>query len=206
MNDLALANRYRARYSYRDFYDALVLLPRSVATLARNRRRQLLDERFVERLMLAVTEVNGCRVCSWAHTGIALGKGFPREEIDAFLSGDAAYVVPAEAKAILFAQHYAATQGRPERHAWEAVRQEYGAARARVILAAIQVMMVGNISGLPLSAFLARLEGRPYAQSSVLYELGMQLAGLLFLPVSALHALACRVAARDNIRFAERGT
>ncbi|HSM92797.1 MAG TPA: carboxymuconolactone decarboxylase family protein [Anaeromyxobacteraceae bacterium] len=196
-------DRYRARYGYRDFYDALVLLHRSVARLIANRMRPRIDGKFVERLMLAVTEVNGCAVCSWAHTGIALKKGFAQAEIDAFLSGSGAYVVPGEATAILFAQHYAGTQGRPERQAWEALVQEYGAERARLILAAIQVMMVGNISGLPLSALLARLKGRPYARSSVLFELGMQLAGVIFLPVTALHALLCRATARANIRFAE---
>jgi AhpD family alkylhydroperoxidase len=197
------SHRYRVRYGYRHFYDALVLLHRSVARLLRNRLRPTIDERFVERLMLAVTEVNGCAVCSWAHTGIALKKGFPQEEIHAFLSGSDAYVAAPEARAILFAQHYAGTQGRPERHAWEALLDEYGAEKARTILAAVQVMMVGNISGLPLSALLARLKGRPYAQSSIRYELGMQLAGLLFLPVTALHALLCRAASRANIRLAD---
>lgn len=68
-------------YSFAEFYQALVLGFRSVNAFSRQvltRRAPPLDPQFVERLMLAVTEVNGCAVCSYAHTRMALREGIAR--------------------------------------------------------------------------------------------------------------------------------
>jgi AhpD family alkylhydroperoxidase len=86
--------------------------------------------------MLAVTEVNGCEACSYAHTLMALRKGFSNEEIAGFLSASDACVVPEEAQGILFAQHYADSRGRPSRAAYEALLQEYGPEKSRAVVAA----------------------------------------------------------------------
>lgn len=183
----------------RDYYDALVLAYRSVL------RRKRIDPKFAERLMLAVTEVNGCEACSFAHTLMALKKGFSREEIDSFLSGNAAYVRPEEAQGILFAQHYADTKGRPDRDAYEALVREYGTEKSKDIVAAVQVMMAGNMIGLPFSALMSRLRGRPYPNSSLHHELGMQFSGLVILPLSFVHALLRWIRRKENIRFAAAG-
>ena len=56
----------------------------------RKRLREINDEGLIspdfrERLMLAVTAVNGCRYCSYAHTRAALKGGLSREEISGLL-------------------------------------------------------------------------------------------------------------------------
>jgi AhpD family alkylhydroperoxidase len=38
--------------------------------------------------MLAVTEVNGCEMCSYAHTKMALEAGLSNDEIQQMLAGD----------------------------------------------------------------------------------------------------------------------
>ena len=190
---------FKRRFGVRDCYDALVLAYRPLL------RRKRIDPKFTERLMLAVTEVNGCEACSYAHTLMALRKGFSREEIDSLLSGSAAYVLAEEAQGILFAQHYADSRGRPEREAYQALVQEYGRERSKDIVAAVQVMMAGNMIGLPLSALMSRLRGKPYSNSSLLYELGMRLSSLVVLPLSFLHALLRWISRKENIRFAESG-
>ena len=43
--------------------------------------------------------------------------------------------------------------------------------------------------GLPHSAFQSRLKGVRYKNSSLLYELGMLIGGLVVLPVALVHGL-----------------
>lgn len=192
---------YKRRFSLPELYAAYVLVPRAVLVLARNRRRSLIDPWFIEHLMLAVTEVNGCAACSWAHTKAALRQGMTAEEIAGFLSGEGSVVSPREAKGILFAQHYADTRGFPRRSAYETIVDEYGPERARVILSAVQVMQAGNIYGIPFSAFSARLAGKPYAGSTPAYELLMQAGGIIVIPAALIHALLRRLAGLPNVRL-----
>lgn len=179
-------NRYRYRYSLSEMYDAIRRVYRAGSVLAANRKDQKISQEFVERIMLAVTEVNGCSVCSYAHTKMALESGFSEEEIDSFLSGSNAYIVPEEAKAILFAQSFADAHGQLDEASYQALVEEYGEARSEVVLASAQVMTLGNILGLPLSGFWSRLKGKPYENSSVSYELLMIVAPVVLFPVSAL--------------------
>ena len=179
-------DRYRYRYSLSEMYDAIRRVYQAGAVLAANRSDQTISQEFVERIMLAVTEVNGCSVCSYAHTKMALESGFSEEEIDSFLSGSDAYVVPEEARAILFAQSFADAHGQLDDASYRALVEEYGEDASEVILAAARVMTVGNILGLPLSGFWSRLKGKPYENSSLSYELLMILAPILLFPVSAL--------------------
>lgn len=139
--------------------------------------------------MLAVTEVNGCALCSYAHAKMALELGLEQEEITSFLSGSGTSVAPEEARAILFAQSYADDRGVLDQRSWEALVSEYGLQKSRVILAAARVMMTGNIIGLPWSALIDRFKRKPYTNSSLGYELIMILAPILLIPLSALHHL-----------------
>ena len=44
--------------------------------------------KFKERTMLAVTEVNGCIMCSYVHTKLSLKAGLSNEDIKEILAGD----------------------------------------------------------------------------------------------------------------------
>ena len=137
-----------------------------------NQKRELVDPKFLRRLQLAVTEVNGCAACSYQHTKLALREGMSNEEILSFLSGGDTFIKPEEAKAILFAQHFAESRGYPKQYAYASIVEEYGAEQARIILSAVQVMIAGNMYGIPYSAFQSRLKGTPFKGSSLFYELG----------------------------------
>ncbi len=143
-----------------------------------------LGREFMERLMLAVTEVNGCAACAWGHSKAALEAGIDSQEISELLSGDTSAVPADQAPAIAFAQHYADTTGSPTRIAWNRMIAEYGEPRARDILAVIRIIMSGNAYGIPLSSLTARLRGEPEPGSSVLYEVGMLLSFGPALPVA----------------------
>ncbi len=67
----------------------------------------LISAAFRERLMLAVTSVNACAACSYAHARAALTEGLDENEIDALLSGHFEQCPKDEQPALLYAQHWA---------------------------------------------------------------------------------------------------
>ena len=184
-------DRYRHRYTVGEMYRVLLAVISSIGILKRNRKDEIVDAQFIERLMLAVTEVNGCALCSYAHAKMALEGGFSEEEVASFLSGSDTFVKAEEATAILFAQSYADSAGVLDEEQYERVVAEYGKERSEVILAAIRAMMGGNVIGLPYSALQSRFKAKVrYANSSLLYEVGMSLAPLVLIPVALMHHLA----------------
>ena len=102
---------FKRKFSLREMYRAVVFAPRAMSKLIGNKKSKLVDKNFVKRLQLAVTEVNGCAICSYGHAKMALRQGMGREEISSFLNGDDNYIKPEEAKAIMFAQHFADSRG-----------------------------------------------------------------------------------------------
>ena len=163
--------------------------------LLRAERAGKMTEAFKERLMLAVTEVNGCRMCSWAHAKIALEAGLSNEEIENMLGGQMADVPADQLPAVLFAQHYADARGKPSPEAWKSVVSRYGRDGAMAILGAVRGIMMGNAYGIPLGSFLSRLRRKRAlvdARSSLGYELLMLLTSPLVFVVALPHALLSR--------------
>jgi len=70
-------------------------------------RSKRISKAFAERIMLAVSAVNGCRYCSYGHVRSALKYGVSSEEVDLLLRGEVGHVASDEVPALLFAQHYA---------------------------------------------------------------------------------------------------
>jgi len=188
-DSIGLRTEYKRKFSLCEMYRAFILLPSAVTNMIVNKRKKLVDKNFVERLQLAVTEVNGCAACSYAHTYMALKQGMSSEEINSFLSGDRTFINKEEAKAIVFAQHYADTRGFPKKDAYDLLVDEYGKQKVKVIISAIQLMHAGNIYGIPYSALTSRLKGKPYKDSSMIYELGMHIGGLILFPIALIDGL-----------------
>lgn len=148
---------------------------------------------FAERIMLAVTQVNGCRYCDWGHTKAALAAGVSAEELEAIRTGSFDDAIPAaEIRALLFAQHYAHTEGHPDPAAWTALVAAYGPDAARDILCYIRMITVGNLSGNTFDAFLSRLRGRPAPGSTPGQELGVLLGSLVIIPAELLKGVLTR--------------
>ncbi len=185
--DMLTRKAYKRTFTPRDLYRGIMLVPQAVSGLKYNRRNKLVATDTLERMQLAVTEVNGCAACSYAHAHLALKQGMSNEEIFSLLSGDGAHIREGEAKAIMFAQHFADAGATFDAEAYRIIQEEYGIEEARVMLSAIQMMQVGNIYGIPFSAFVSRLKGHPYQDSSLFYELGMQLLSAVLLPFALLH-------------------
>ena len=147
------------------------------------------DRQSAERIMLAVTAVNGCELCSYAHTRLALDAGVSDAQVRALLDGVTTGVPDDQLAGIAFAQHYADTRGHPDPTAWTALLDQYGPTRALCVLRAARMMMWGNALGIPLSSLRVRLQGSPDPGSSLAYEIGTPLGSLLVTPVAVAHAL-----------------
>lgn len=185
---------FKKVYSHCDFYRALVAVVRSLKYLKLNRPTKLVSTQFQERIMLAVTEVNGCEACSFAHTRVALEEGLSSEEINAILSGESAGIPEDEIVAIMFAQHYADQKGNFSQVTWQRLVDEYGGDKAHVILAFIRMITVGNIYGMAISAIADRLRGKHTGKTSLIYEISIIFSIFLYAPVAIIHGLI------DNLR------
>ncbi len=180
---------YKKIYSHYDFYKALVLTLRSVKYFRLNRQKKLISPHFRERIMLAVTEVNGCEACSYAHTKFALEEGMSPEEISAILSGETESIPENELVGILFAQHYTDNNGQASKNSWQRLVSEYGQERSMVILAFTRMMNAANMYGLAVSALSDRFKGKPSGKTSLAYEISIILAAFLYLPLALIQAL-----------------
>lgn len=192
---------FKRKFNLWELYRSFVFVPRAMSKLIGNNKSKLVDKHFIERLQLAVTEVNGCAACSYQHTKMALQQGMSNEEISSFLSGGDNFIKPEEAKAIMFVQHFADYRGKPKQYAYESIVKEYGKKEARIILSAAQVMIAGNMYGIPYSAFLSRLHGKPYKNSSLFYELTMLIVGMLCLPIAIINGYLRALIGLPNERF-----
>jgi len=192
---------FKRKFSLWELYRSFVFAPRAMSKLIGNNKSKLVDKKFIERLQLAVTEVNGCAVCSYQHTKMALKQGMNNDEISSFLNGDDNFIKPEEAKAIIFAQHFADSKGFPKEYAYDSIVKEYGEQKACIILSAVQMIIAGNMYGIPFSAFLSRIKGNPYKDSTLFYELGMMIVGLFCLPIAIIHGFLKKLIGLPNIRL-----
>jgi len=192
---------YKNKFSLWEMYRATVYMPRAIIKMIANSKSQLINTDFTKRLQLAVTEVNGCAVCSYGHAKLALRQGMSGSEISSFLSGKDHYIKPEEAKAIMFAQHYAESRGYPKKFTYDAIVTAYGKQQALIILSIIQIMTIGNMYGIPLSAFQSRLKGKPYKDSTILAELGLLIVALLLIPIAIIHGLIRGLIGLPNVRL-----
>jgi AhpD family alkylhydroperoxidase len=174
----------RKHYTVREIYWITV----RAASTAWTTRHVRCDKQASERVMLAVTEVNGCALCSYAHTRIALDMGLPENEVRGLLAGVADDVPADELAGLAFAQHYADSRGRPDAAAWTTLVEQSGHNTALCALRATRIIMWGNATGIPLSSLLARARGAPDPHSSLAYELLTTLGAAAVLPVALAHA------------------
>lgn len=192
---------YKRKFTFWQMYNSMILLPQAFSILKKNKKSKIVSQDLTKRMELAVTEVNGCAACSYQHTKMALNQGMSNEEISSFLSAGSDFIKPEEGKAILFAQHFADTKGYPKKYGFEVLVDEYGAEEAEVMLAAIQVMIFGNMYGITFSAFQSRRKGKPFKDSKLTYELGMMIFGILVLPIALLHGVIRKIFGVSNHRF-----
>jgi len=125
--------------------------------LIRSTMRGALDAAFRERLMLVVTGVNGCRYCSYAHARQALSEGISEKEIE-MLGERAFHGSPTEeVPALLYAQHWAEADGKPDPAVRASVVERYGEETIQRIEIVLRMIRMGNLLGNTFDYILYRI-------------------------------------------------
>ena len=166
------------------FYKHLKVSMASFPALRKARKNGNVSKVFSEKIMLAVTQVNGCRYCNYVHTKSAIDAGASEEEINAMLNGELGELNNDESLALMFAQHYADTDGDPDKETYKKFVAHYGEQKAADILAMIRIIMAANIHGVALDALQSRLKGKKMKDSKFVNEFGIALGVLVLLPVA----------------------
>jgi AhpD family alkylhydroperoxidase len=146
------------------YYDNLGLFWRDFRYPFQNRDKlklamdgDLVSPAFRERLMLAVTAVNGCRYCSYYHAKEALKTGLPEAEIRAMRDGIVDNAPAEELPALLYAQHWAESNANPDPDLRQKLAETYGTERAAAIDVILHMIRVGNLLGNTTDYWLYRL-------------------------------------------------
>jgi AhpD family alkylhydroperoxidase len=181
-------------YSIKSFRRALLEAFDRLDAFKLAHRRGLVDRAFAERIMLAVTQVNGCRYCQYGHARAALRAGVSQEEIDRLAAGEFDEAPPAQRQALLFAQHWAESEGMPAPEAWQALVATHGPETAADIIAHIRMITIGNLSGNTFDAFLSRLRGAAAPGSAIWQELGI----FVLAPIFVVEGTARRFLRREH--------
>lgn len=134
-----------------------------------------------EKVMLAVTSVNDCRYCAWGHTHLALNQGIDREEINAILEHtNYKTALEDEVAALLYAQHYADTNGSIEKGSKSSLGKYFRKSQIWEIQAYINAIYIGNLSGNTFDALISRFKGVKVEGSTFIFEV---LCSLITAPV-----------------------
>ena len=110
--------------------------------------RELISYDFRERLMMTVTEVNGCRYCRDFHLKESLKSGVSEAELAEILEGRIPEDTPAdEYQALAYAQHWAENEKKPDPEIWDNLVANYGQEKAEAIQLILQMIWMGNLAG-----------------------------------------------------------
>lgn len=186
MNTTAFSRRI---YTWPEFKTAVGDVFGHMDDLRQAARTGRVSKAFAEKIMLAVTRVNGCRYCAYGHTRAALATGVDEAELQKIMAGDIGCFPEQEAIALAFAQHYAESACQPDPAAWQRVVAYYGTDTGKDIQAYLRMITFGNLYGNTFDALLSRLGGKPASGSSLWGELGVLLGVFVLVPVEMVKGL-----------------
>lgn len=151
-----------------DLFYILTNVPNAISAM----RNKDIDRKFMEKIMTVVTAVNGCSYCTWFHSKQALSSGLTQDEIKnmlklQFKSDSSDY----ELLGLLFAQHFAETNRKPDEDMIQKLEEFYGERTANHIMLFIRMIFFGNLQGNTFDAFLARLKGSKIHNGNFIFEL-----------------------------------
>jgi AhpD family alkylhydroperoxidase len=158
-------------FTFKAFFRDIIRMMKKSKHIKEAMRSERVSKQFRERIMLAVTAVNGCRYCEWGHTLSALNEGCSEDEIQQIMTHDFGSCDPDEVVALAYAQHYAETAEQPSQEAWERVVDFYGEEKANDIQIVIEMITMGNLLGNTLDAFESRFKGLPPENGSLFFEM-----------------------------------
>lgn len=169
-------------FTIKQFEDIVNKASKGKKDLQMAKKEGLISDEFQNHLNLAVTEVNGCTLCSYKHSKDALELGMSEDEIKMYLAGDIKNANKDEAVGLMFAQHYAEVGGDYSKEAWNRVVETYGEKKAKGVLGAIEMAMFGNAFGISLGSIWNRIKLDSPKNSKFKDEFGIVCKGFLAMP------------------------
>jgi len=185
-----------------NLFKTVVNFVASAPVLAKGILRPRTSPALREKVVLGVTSVNDCRYCKWGHTHWAMAHGVSLDEINLILGHQTAELEakdPAEAAAILFAQHYAEHLDQFDPEAIDNLRDYYSKAQVDEIIAYIHAITLGNLTGNTLDAFLGRF--RSHGHTSIFFEGVVAAAALPIFIVVTIVAKLDRKVGMDEMQL-----
>ena len=141
-----------------DFLEDIRFLIANRSLMKKAMRSGAISFGFRERLMMVVTEVNGCRYCSSYHSAQSIQAGVSIDELRVLLEGQIPEDSPAEEiPALAYARHWAETNGRAHFGAVHRLVETYGDEKADMIHAVLRMIRAGNLMGNTWDYFLNRI-------------------------------------------------
>lgn len=189
-----MKNKEERVFKVHEFLHIIRLTRIAFPTMRDAKKRKRFSKQLKERIMLAVTNVNGCSLCSFVHTKIALKSGLEASEIKALLGGEKEQVREEDLIAILFAEHFAYSKESPDKEALERLVDVYQEERANLILASTIMISLTNVIGITLDLFKKRLLFKRDKRSSFFNEIGI----LLLIPYAGLNLLLGNIFKRNR--------
>ena len=131
-----------------DFWQDIRYIMQNRQSMKIAMRGDIISYKFRERLMLMVTEVNGCRYCSYYHAKEAVKAGISDDELVALMGGNIPKDTPKdEIPALLFAQYWAEVDAKPDPEIQQKFVETYGAKKSETIAVILRMIRVGNLNG-----------------------------------------------------------
>lgn len=145
-----------------------------------------INKKFRSQIMMAVTNVNGCKACSYYHTSELIKAGSSEDEASLIKEGKYEFVDKKNSLALLFAQHYADKTGVYEQDNFDRLKIYYGVDKAHGILVAIAFIMVGNIYGISFGNMWDRMRFKKVQNANFFTDLYKLTFLLILFPIFTL--------------------
>lgn len=172
----------------RELIGSTVSLTPSVGMIYRVWLKHEIDPGFREELMLAVSELNHCRYCTWAHHEWAQMVGVSDEELAHVEQMDPSGFDRRKWLAISYVRALVTAKfGRVDKELVREMNAKYSPMEIKEIEIVARIMDIGNRAANTWDAFLSRLRGGPVADSHILDELVMSGAFLATAPIVVMY-------------------
>lgn len=141
-----------------EFFEDVRGISANRTSLRQARANGPISPAFRERLMLAVTAVNQCRYCQYFHAALALNSGVTPGELAELTAGALPADCPDDEQiGVLYAQHWAEQDARPDPTTRERLVDVYGEEKASAIETYLRMIRIGNLAGNTFDYWLYRL-------------------------------------------------
>jgi AhpD family alkylhydroperoxidase len=176
----------KRKFGFFEQLPIIVRAARSFLYLRLFKKKNGMNFKFKERIMLAVTEVNGCQMCSFVHTKLALKAGLSLDDIQELLSGELVGVPKEESLGVLFAKDYAFNHETIDQDFYNKLIETYGVRKARAILGVVEMITMTNGMGLGLGYLKRTLTFKHVKGSNILNEILVPLSTMILFPILLL--------------------